>query len=270
MRHNDKYNFQKVCLLARAAGQGIMAVYETLAPQQGVETRKPDGSPVTRADIAAHQVISAGLQALSPDTPVVSEEDADSHRFRQMSGAFWLVDPLDGTKAFISKTGEFTVNIALIIDSEPVWGVVYAPAVNELFWGGKSIGAWSQIGSNPENSLRVSNRQGFQLPIRVVASRSHINLETQVFINKLPPHGLVQAGSSLKFCKIAQNQADIYPRLSPTCEWDTAAAQAVLEGAGGFVYDIEGSRLKYGKAEVLNPSFIASAIPFNMLSGMHG
>ena len=188
MRHKDQYDFQKVCLLARAAGQCIMVVYETLASQQGVGTSKPDGSPVTEADIAAHQVISAGLQALSPDIPVVSEEDSDSHPFRQMSGTFWLVDPLDGTKEFISKTGDFTVNIALIIDSEPVWGVVYAPAVDEMFWGGPAIGAWSRIGSNSENSLRVSNREGFQRPIRVVASRSHINPATQVFIDKLPPH----------------------------------------------------------------------------------
>ena len=194
---------------ARRAGQAIMDIYTSSQPDTQL---KDDRSPVTAADLAAHRVLVAALAGLLPDCPVVSEEDRDSQRYRQATGRFWLIDPLDGTKEFLARNGEFTVNIALISQ-------------------GRSV---------------------------LVASKSHLNAETQAFIDRLGVVKLVQAGSSLKLCRIAEGAADIYPRLAPTCEWDTAAAQAVLEGAGGVVLDEQRAPLHYGKPDVLNPGFIAT------------
>jgi 3'(2'), 5'-bisphosphate nucleotidase len=199
---------------------------------------------------------------LTPEIPVVSEEDADSWGWRTPTGMFWLVDPLDGTKEFLGKNGEFTVNIALVSDGEPVWGVVYAPVRDHMYWGGRDEGAFMRQGTQT-STLRVAERQG---RCRVVASKSHLSPETLAFIQGLEPADWVQVGSSLKFCLIASGQAHVYPRLAPTCEWDTAAAQAVVEGAGGFVQDMAGVRLRYGKTDVLNPHFIAACVPWMALS----
>lgn len=217
---------------------------------------KSDASPVTEADIAAHRILAAGLAPLLPDCPVVSEEDSASHQSRQTSGRFWLIDPLDGTKEFIARNGEFTVNIALIDHGKSILGVVYAPSMNAMYWGGEGWGAFC-------------TKDGHTMPIRVgspaadgacrvVASKSHLNASTQAMIDKLGEVALIQAGSSLKFCRVAEGVADFYPRMAPTCEWDTAAAQAVLEGAGGVVVDLDGVPLRYGKTDILNPSFIAT------------
>jgi len=306
--------------IAQLAGDAIMAVYErgAGAVDSNIST-KDDNSPLTEADLAAHHVIVDALNALTPDIAVVSEEDASSLVHRTDKNIFWLIDPLDGTKEFIARNGEFTVNIALIIGGQPVWGVVHAPALNVTYWGGQSFGAFKEertpehvsgdrsVGSsvdspidasvdstagpftspamqlNVADSLRngladrktvepgrdehTDNRK-LNLPIRVVASKSHLNQETEDFIRRLGVVALVQAGSSLKLCKIAEGSADIYPRLAPTCEWDTAAAQAVVEGAGGYVFDTEGSRLRYGKTELLNPSFIVSAIDYASLQSL--
>jgi 3'(2'), 5'-bisphosphate nucleotidase len=168
----------------------------------------------------------------------------------------WLIDPLDGTKEFIAHNGEFTVNIALIDQGRSVLGVVYAPAIDALYWGGAGLGAFRRVGTSTA-AIQVASHATDEL-CRVVASKSHLNAETQAFIDRLGPVSLVQAGSSLKFCRVAEGVADIYPRLAPTCEWDTAAAQAVLEGAGGVVLDLHGAPLRYGKPDVLNPSFIAA------------
>lgn len=248
----------QLCQLARDAGAHIMDVYA--APDQHVE-RKADDSPLTLADTASHQCIVAGLARLSPEVALVSEEDAHSWTHRLSMGSFWLIDPLDGTKEFLARNGEFTVNIALVTDGEPVWGVVYAPALDSLYWGGGAFGAYRQSAGHTQ-PIRVSAPGSL---CKVISSKSHLNAETSAFIDRLGDVTLVQAGSSLKFCRIGEGAADVYPRLAPTCEWDTAAAQAVLEGAGGFVYDTFGARLRYGKPEILNPSFIAASVPYGAL-----
>ena len=165
------------------------------------------------------------------------------------------MDPVDGTKDFTQRTGEFTVNIAMIEDGEPVMGVVIAPALREAYWGVVGEGAHMRDRTGRVHRLRVAEPKDVK---RVVASKNHLNAETRAFIDKLGEHELVQAGSSLKFCRIAEGHADIYPRMGPTCEWDTAAAQAVLVAAGGKVQTVDGKPLKYGKQDVLNPYFIAA------------
>lgn len=253
----------QICDLAVKAGECIMGIYRT-AKQGSVQLdQKSDNSPLTIADLASHHCIVQGLTQLTPDIPVVSEEGNGSQQDRRDQGQFWLVDPLDGTKEFLARNGEFTVNVALIEAGISVWGVVYAPALNRLFWGGRNHGAFRQA-KGQKSSLHVASADSSGLR-RVVASKSHLNKETSDFIARLGSTELVQAGSSLKFCLIAEGSADIYPRLAPTSEWDTAAAQAVVEGAGGHVYDTTGKRLCYGKLDVLNPSFIASSMPFNTL-----
>jgi len=217
---------------------------------------KEDASPVTEADLAAHRVLASLLKSLLPDCPVVSEEDSASQVHRQSKGRFWLIDPLDGTKEFIARNGDFTVNIALIENGRSVLGVVYAPAIDALYWGGAGLCAYRCV-RDKTAAIKVAANSAAGA-CRVVASKSHLNEATQSFIDRLGNVSLVQAGSSLKFCRIAEGEADIYPRLAPTCEWDTAAAQAVLEGAGGAVLDLHGQPLQYGKPDVLNPSFIAT------------
>lgn len=259
----------ELCQVALDAGAAVMQIYQDVALGQAQLPDKADASPLTMADLASHHLIVERLAALTPEIPIVSEEDDGSLLYRTQTGSFWLIDPLDGTKEFLARNGEFTVNIALITDGEPVWGVVVAPALDQMFWGGRSCGSHRLSGgeSTPTitSSIRVSAPVLCGRAYRVVASKSHLNAETSAFIDKLGSTELVQAGSSLKFCKIAEGRADVYPRLAPTCEWDTAAAQAVLEGAGGYVYDTSGLRLRYGKPNVLNPSFIAASLPFDAL-----
>jgi len=240
--------------IARAAGDAIMAIYRRGTTSVGI---KDDASPVTEADLAAHRVLATQLARLVHECPVVSEEDSSSLVYRRSKGVFWLIDPLDGTKEYIARNGEFTVNIALIEDGRPTLGVVYAPAINALYWGGAELGAYRSINTQ-KVAIKVGAVAKLGKPCRVVASKSHLNEATQLMIDRLGQVSLVQAGSSLKFCRVAEGGADIYPRLAPTCEWDTAAAQAVLEGAGGVVVDLQGMPLQYGKPDVLNPSFIAT------------
>lgn len=249
-----------VLAIAQTAGLGIMQIYAKLiADGEGsiAMSLKLDNSPLTQADLASHHIITAGLIRLTPTIPVVSEEDADSLIHRQAHGIFWLIDPLDGTKEFLARNDEFTVNIALIRDGVAVFGVVDAPALGLTYWGGAEIGAFRASNGTTE-AIHVSNPDS-QRPLRIVASKSHMNIDTIAFIDKLGAHELVQAGSSLKFCRIAEGAADYYPRLGPTCEWDTAAAQAIVEAAGGHVYQLDGEPLRYGKAELLNPYFVASS-----------
>lgn len=228
-----------------------MAVYR----RGGTVQTKSDESPLTEADLASHRILTRGLAAHAPDIPVVSEEDEPSHAHRRPDTTFWLIDPLDGTKEFIARNGEFTVNIALVGNGFPVLGVVFAPALNLLYWNEPGIGAFRQDASGVK-SIRVAGPVDGR-PTRVVASKSHLDERTRAFIDALGPHELVQAGSSLKFCRVAEGSADVYPRLAPTCEWDTAAAQAVVEAAGGTVHTLDGARLAYGKPDVLNPFFVA-------------
>jgi|AntDeeMinimDraft_6_1070357.scaffolds.fasta_scaffold01794_4 3'(2'), 5'-bisphosphate nucleotidase len=236
--------------IAARAGEDIMRFYH-----HGYEvTQKADDSPLTEADMASHHRIMEGLKSLDVQFPILSEEAEVAWEERRTWDAFWLVDPIDGTKDFINQTGEFTVNIALIEDGVPVLGVVTVPALGLEYWGTATSGAFRRRGREEER-LRVMDPPEEK---RVVASKNHMNEETERFIEGLGPHRLVQAGSSLKFCRIAEGEADIYPRIGPTCEWDTGAAQAVLEAAGGRVLTFEGKPLRYGKEDVHNPHFVAA------------
>ena len=238
--------------LVHQAGEAIMQVYKTA--DFGIETKKDD-SPVTKADLDAHYLLVDGLAKLTPHIAIVSEEDPASQIVPQTHNCYWLIDPLDGTKEFINRNGQFTVNLALIEDNAPSFGFVSTPIDQTVYWGGKHLGAWRWR----DDSIEPLQTQAHQLPKRVVASKSHLNDATRDFITNLGPTTLVQAGSSLKLLRIAEGEADIYPRLAPTCEWDTAAAQAVLEGAGGKVTQVDGSPMKYGKEDILNPHFVATS-----------
>ena len=218
---------------------------------------KGDGSPVTAADFAAHRILVNGLSQLTPKIPVVSEEDPNSLRVPQTHQRYWLIDPLDGTKEFINKNDEFTCNLALINSHQTMYGFVSVPVLGLVYHGGDHYGAYRINRAGGETQIRCQRQS---TTTRVIASKSHLNRETIAFIDAIEtPVELIQAGSSLKFLRIAEGLADIYPRLAPTCEWDTAAAQAVLEGAGGSVKQTDGSLVTYGKSEILNPFFVASA-----------
>jgi 3'(2'), 5'-bisphosphate nucleotidase len=256
-----------VLALAKEAGSCILTVYEHYKSSPSADVglvSKADDSPLTKADLASHVAIVSGLAQLTPEIPVVSEESADSLEYRLPVGRFWLIDPLDGTKEFLARNDEFTVNIALIEDGSPVWGVVYAPALDLLYWGGRDSGAYREF-SGQCAQIHVAGAVPNSRAYRVVASKSHLNSETVTFIERLGEVTLIQAGSSLKLCRVAEGSADVYPRLAPTCEWDTAAAQAVVEGAGGSVVDLYGHPLVYGKPNVLNPHFIVTGGPFEAL-----
>jgi 3'(2'), 5'-bisphosphate nucleotidase len=217
---------------------------------------KEDETPITAADLAANEIITQGLRRIARDIPIISEEGSETPwEERKHWRRFWLVDPIDGTKDFTQRTGEFTINIAMIEEGEPVMGVVVAPALKEAYWGVKGEGAYKRDRTGKARHIRVAEPRD---SLRVVASKNHLNEDTRAFIAKLGPHETVQAGSSLKFCRIAEGHADIYPRLGPTSEWDTAAAHAVLLAAGGKVQTFEGDPLRYGKEDVLNPWFIAA------------
>ncbi|MGH8091577.1 MAG: 3'(2'),5'-bisphosphate nucleotidase CysQ [Rudaea sp.] len=240
------------CTLAREAGEAIMRVY---AGDFAVE-RKDDNSPLTAADLAAHRVIVAGLQALAPQIPVLSEESAEQAAWvvRKTWSRYFLVDPLDGTREFVKRNGEFTVNIALIDAHATVLGVVYAPALNEMYM------AWADghahfATKTQSGKLRTRARA---MPLVVAGSRSHGDPRMGAALDKLGPHELLALGSSLKFCRTARGEADLYIRYGPTSEWDTAAGQCVLEQAGGAVRRMDGSTLTYNtKDSLLNPDFFA-------------
>lgn len=250
----DRETLQGLLELMWEASDAILAVYDS--SDLGIAT-KGDQSPVTKADLAAHQVLVAGLSALTPDIPIVSEEDPESLKIPETHTRFWLIDPLDGTKEFIQRNGEFTCNLALIDDHRTVYGFVSVPVLGLLYRGGQGLGAKRLTRDGSETVIQCAREADLT---RVVASKSHLNPETEAFIATIKtPVTLIQAGSSLKFLRIAEGSADLYPRLAPTCEWDTAAAQAVLEGAGGSVTQVDGSPLVYAKSEILNPHFVARA-----------
>lgn len=241
-----------VIKVADAASEKVLHIYES---DFKVEF-KEDRSPITAADVASHEEIVRGLRNISRDIPILSEEGKSiPWEERKHWHRFWLIDPIDGTKDFTQRTGEFTVNIALIENGEPVMGVVTAPALKEAYWGVVGEGAYKRERTGKVHRIRVAEPKDAK---RVVASKNHLNEETRQFIDTLGEHELVQAGSSLKFCRIAEGHADIYPRLGPTCEWDTGAAHAVLLAAGGRIETLEGQPLRYGKEDVLNPFFVAA------------
>lgn len=241
--------------IAREAAQAILEVYE--GPFDVV--RKGDDSPLTAADLRAHQRIIKGLAQLTPGIPVLSEESESLPAAeRRAWHTFWLVDPLDGTREFVKRNGEFSVNIALIVGGEPVFGVVQAPVTGALWHGGRDIGAFRRT-EGYDVPIRV--RTPAKAPLRLAASRSHRDGRTEAFIERLAAHGeieMLSLGSSLKFCLMAEGGLDLYPRFGPTCEWDTGAGQCVLEGAGGKVLDSKGRPLRYNQRDtLLNGDFIA-------------
>ncbi|MBY6104676.1 3'(2'),5'-bisphosphate nucleotidase CysQ [Marinobacter nauticus] len=241
-----------VIKIADEASEKVLHIYQS----DFKVNYKEDHSPITAADIASHDIIVKGLRQISRDIPILSEEGAEiPWEERKKWRRFWLIDPIDGTKDFTQRTGAFTVNIAMIEDGEPVMGVVTAPALKEAFWGIKGEGAHMRDRTGRVRRIRVAEPKD---TLRVVASKNHLNDETRAFIETLGAHETVQAGSSLKFCRIAEGHADIYPRMGPTSEWDTAAAHAVLVAAGGMVQTPEGQPLVYGKENILNPNFIAA------------
>ncbi|KJF83654.1 3'(2'),5'-bisphosphate nucleotidase [Photobacterium angustum] len=235
--------------IALEAGAAIMARYHG----QVQITQKSDSSPVTDADLAANELIVTKLQQLTPEIPILSEESAHTDwQQRQNWGTFWLVDPLDGTKEFIRKNGEFTVNISLIKEGRPVLGVVYAPAL-EKAWLGDGEKAWLETKAGRE-PIRV---RAATVPT-IVGSRSHPSPELDHYLEQIGEHKMTEVGSSLKFCLVAEGRAQRYPRLGPTMMWDTAAGQCVAESAGAIVLDLEGQPLNYHREQLLNPSFIVS------------
>jgi 3'(2'), 5'-bisphosphate nucleotidase len=238
--------------IAVTAGQAILDVYR----QDFEVVQKADQSPLTQADLASHRVICDALARLTPNLPLLSEESADiAFDTRSSWSEYWLVDPLDGTKEFINRNGEFTVNIALIRDHEPVLGVVYVPVSGVTYAGVAGAGATRQSGSDAAEPIRV--RVPCANPLRVVGSRSHANPRLQQHLKKVGNYELVSLGSSLKFCLLAEGQADLYPRLGPTSEWDTAAAHAVVLAAGGQIVTLDNHPLQYNRKEsFLNPEFI--------------
>ncbi len=239
-----------ICTLAIEAGQRIMAFYVTGEHETQI---KDDQSPVTDADIAAHRIIVDRLRAMTPDIPVVSEESRE-HPNVQGAKRFWLVDPLDGTKSFIKRTDEFTVNIALIEEGIPTFGVIYIPAQDRLFYGSQAFGAYKQEpGDFPRKiTVRAQPEEGLD----VVVSMSHLTPETQAFLQDVTVNTRVQASSSLKFCVVAEGKADLYPRFGRTMEWDTGAGHAIVLAAGGRVETVDGVPLGYAKPDFANPGFI--------------
>lgn len=243
----------RVVEIARRAGAAIMQVYAEVNPS--VEY-KQDKSPLTHADLESHHIIDEGLRRLAPAWPVLSEESREIP-FEQRSGwqRFWLVDPLDGTKEFLKRNGEFTVNIALMEANHPVLGVVYAPAIDTMYYAARGEGAWKAKGGQVE-AIRIGRAATGRT--RVVTSRSHASLEENLdrYTGGDKDCDFVTMGSSLKFCLVAEGAADVYPRTGPTSEWDTAAAQCVVEQAGGTVTDLEGNPMRYNKQLLLNPGFV--------------
>src|SRR3954469_7002249 len=241
---------QTLVRIAQAAGVVVMRHYEA-----GCDTRlKADRSPVTDADEEAEKLILAELAAAFPGVPVVAEEEAAAGRIAQVGSHFFLVDPVDGTKEFVKRGGEFTVNIGEIVDGVPVSGVVFAPAIGRLFVGAMGEGAF-EISAGVTRAIAV--RAPAEDGLVAVSSKSHPDAKTDELLKTLPIKGNTNAGSSLKFCLVAAGEADIYPRAGPTMEWDAAAGHAVLTAAGGRMTTWDGAPFVYGKPEFRNSAFIA-------------
>ncbi|MEE8339807.1 MAG: 3'(2'),5'-bisphosphate nucleotidase CysQ [Xanthomonadales bacterium] len=241
--------------ISHRAGKAILDVYQ----QDFSVSHKKDDSPLTQADLASHTIICDALAALTPDIPLLSEESTEID-FSTRSGwtQYWLIDPLDGTREFVNRNDEFTVNIALISNHAPVFGVVYVPVTGVTYTGIENQGASRQEpGQAP---MRIHVRQPCADPIIVIGSRSHANPKLLHHLAAIGDYEMVSMGSSLKFCLLAEGKADFYPRLGPTSEWDTAAAHAVVNAAGGKIITLDGEPLQYNRKEsLLNPEFLVIA-----------
>ena len=241
--------------LSHRAGKAILDVYQ----QDFTVTHKEDDSPLTQADLASHTLICEALAALTPDIPLLSEESTEID-FATRSGwsQYWLIDPLDGTREFVNRNGEFTVNIALISHHAPIFGVVHVPVSGITYTGIETLGAFRQEPGQAPVSIHV--RQPCADPVVVAGSRSHANPKLLSYLAAIGDYELVSMGSSLKFCLLAEGKADFYPRLGPTSEWDTAAAHAVVNAAGGQIITLDGKPLRYNlKESLLNPEFLVIA-----------
>jgi 3'(2'), 5'-bisphosphate nucleotidase len=242
--------------IVEQAGAAIMQIYDGAFAVE----RKDDNSPLTLADLESQRIIIEGLKRLTPDIPILSEESAAaSWEERQAWHELWVVDPLDGTREFVKRNGEFTINIALVVQHEAVLGVVSAPAQKVTYWGVAGNGAFTRA-HNAET--RAIHTVAPQQPVRVLGSRSHASPQTAAYLSRLGPHVVSGMGSSLKFCLLADGKAELYVRFGATSEWDTAAGQAVLEAAGGHVTRIDGHRLRYNCREsLINGDFVAFSDP---------
>jgi 3'(2'), 5'-bisphosphate nucleotidase len=248
----------------KAANQ-IIEIYQDykMGRKDVILENKKDDSALTKADLISHETIYKALKKLTPNIPIISEEVIGSHSLINQK-LFWLIDPLDGTKEFILGTDEFTINIALIKNGIVHFGLVMAPALNEMYWGSKLFGSYSSSGGNIKK-ISISNPLPHE-SIKLAVSRSHLDKETINFMSTFPNKTSVGIGSSLKFCLIAKGDAHIYPRFGRTCLWDTAAGQSVLENAGGYVSTLSGKAIIYNELSIYNPSFIASAMSFPLIS----
>jgi len=240
--------------IAKEAGIAITEIYNSDFDYQ----LKKDLSPITAADNLSHNIITERLKTLNPKIPILSEENCNiPYKIRSHWTQYWLVDPLDGTKEFISKNGEFTVNIALIENNTPIFGVIDIPVSNETYWGSKVSGSFCSNENNDVKQIYVSDNH--HNPIRIVASRSHPSNMLASLLEIIVDYEIIEIGSSIKFCLIASGQADCYPRFGPTSEWDTAAGEAIVSYAGGRVVTARGNSMNYNaKKDYLNPNFIVS------------
>jgi 3'(2'), 5'-bisphosphate nucleotidase len=242
---------EQLCELTREAGKRIMRFYDG----EVAVTWKTDASPLTAADQASHDFLVNSLQSLMPEATVISEESQEAINGSVEGGRmFWLVDPLDGTKEFLKGTNEFTVNVALMEAGSPVLGIVHAPALSLTYYGGRNFGSWRQVDDEP--TTRISTRRADSSELAVVASKDHAGPLVSAMLARLTRPQLQSMGSSLKFCLVAEGKADIYLRDLPTMEWDTAAAQSIVEAAGGGVYSLDGETLRYGKPGLKNPAIM--------------
>jgi 3'(2'), 5'-bisphosphate nucleotidase len=256
VNHIPTQLLEPVVKLAGQAGQAILRIYG----QDFSVAHKGDDSPLTAADLASHRCIMEGLAQLTPDLPRLSEEGADIPFATRRSWArYWLIDPLDGTREFVKRNGEFTVNIALIEQGRPVLGVVHAPVLGTTYSAAVGAGTWKQSGAAAATTIHCSKTAR---PARIVASRSHVTPALEALLQRLPPHEALNIGSSLKLCLVAEGKADFYPRLGPPSEWDTAAGHCVVEQAGGCVSTTDGQPLRYNQKEsLLNPDFLVRGEP---------
>ena len=252
----DIKSIDTIIEIARSAGNAIMDIYNNSHFDVRI---KDDSSPLTTADIASNKIIIESLKKFTPKIPILSEEGSNTpFNIRSKWETFWLIDPLDGTKEFIKRNGEFTVNIALIHKNQPIFGVIYAPALEELYWGSQEFGSYKVGSSFSQQRMKVCKKAPKK--VRIVTSRSHKNKELENLLEKLELVEIVSRGSSLKFCLVANGDADLYPRLGPTSEWDTAAGDAIVRYAGGSTCDLSSKELIYNsKDSILNPSFLVSA-----------
>ena len=253
--YKDELN--KLIEISINAGRAIMDIYKTDFNFE----KKSDQSPLTAADLCSHEIILDSLSKLSPKIPILSEESLDIPITERSSwDEYWLIDPLDGTKEFINRNGEFTTNIALMKKNKPVFGIIHAPYLNQTYWGGESIGSYYLEGDSASDVVKINASLKSSKEIRIVSSRSHPSDDLKYILKMIGNHKKLRVGSSLKFCLIAKGEADCYLRLGPTSEWDTAAGDAIIRSSGGSIKTIDGSNLKYNKLDsILNPSFIAAA-----------